>query len=132
MNKYKLISFLSSIVGILMISSGLLLGDTNRIAGLGDISIEEFNIQNPSQQEDCTRKTNKQQDPNKACCFERFRINKIVTTRCIYLENTEYAISQEKKYLQKEWGVKNLTILCDSGFLKYNLLMILILAGFIL
>ena len=46
MKKYKLISFLSSIVGILMISSGLLLSDTNRIAGLGDISIEEFNIQN--------------------------------------------------------------------------------------
>ena len=46
MNKYKLISFLSSIVGILMISSGLLLADTNRIAGLGDISVEEFNIQN--------------------------------------------------------------------------------------
>ena len=46
MKKYKLISFLSSIVGILMISSGLLLADTNRIAGLGDISVEEFNIQN--------------------------------------------------------------------------------------
>ena len=46
MKKYKLISFLSSIVGILMISSGLLLSDTNRIVGLGDISIEEFNIQN--------------------------------------------------------------------------------------
>ena len=46
MKKYKLISFLSSIVGILMISSGLLIGDTNRVAGLGDISVEEFNIQN--------------------------------------------------------------------------------------
>lgn len=46
MKKYKLISFLSSIVGILMISSGLLIGDTNRVAGLGDITVEEFNIQN--------------------------------------------------------------------------------------
>jgi len=46
MKKYKLISFLSSIVGILMISSGLLIGDTNRVAGLGDISVEEFNIKN--------------------------------------------------------------------------------------
>ena len=46
MRKYKLISFLSSIVGILMISSGLLIGDTNRVAGLGSTSVEEFNIQN--------------------------------------------------------------------------------------
>lgn len=46
MRKYKLISFLSSIVGILMISSGLLIGDTNRVAGLGGTSVEEFNIQN--------------------------------------------------------------------------------------
>lgn len=97
--------------------------------------LEWCNIQNPTQESDCTDLeylNNKNPTPTKACCFERFRINKIVTTRCIYLENTEYAISQEKKYLQKEWGVKNLTILCDSGFLKYNLLMILILAGFIL
>ena len=46
MKKYKLISFLFSIVGILMISSGLLLADTNRIAGLNSISVEEFNIKN--------------------------------------------------------------------------------------
>ena len=97
--------------------------------------LEWCNIQNPTQESDCTNLKYLNDDnptSTKACCFERFRINKIVTTRCIYLENTEYAISQEKKYLQKEWGVKNLTILCDSGFLKYNLLMILILAGFIL
>ena len=98
---------------------------------LANFISEECNIQNPSQEKDCTF-LNEKLDSDEACCFERFRINKIVTTRCIYLENTEYAISQEKKYLQKEWGVKNLTILCDSGFLKYNLLMILILAGFIL
>ena len=46
MKKYKLISFLSSIVGILMISSGLLIGDTSRISGLNNLSVEEFNIQN--------------------------------------------------------------------------------------
>ncbi len=46
MNKFKLISFLSSIIGIIMISSGLLLGDTSRIAGLNSISVEEFNIKN--------------------------------------------------------------------------------------
>lgn len=46
MKKYKLISFLSSIVGILMISSGLLIGDTNRVVGLNDLTVEEFNIQN--------------------------------------------------------------------------------------
>jgi hypothetical protein len=104
--------------------------------------MEMCNIQIPGKREDCndlklddiTRSVSGEFNVTKrrSCCFERFRINKIVTTRCIYLENTEYAISNEKKYLQKEWGVKNLTILCDSGFLKYNLLMILILAGFIL
>lgn len=46
MNKYKLISFLSSIVGILMISSGLLLSDTSRINNLNDLSVEEINIRN--------------------------------------------------------------------------------------
>ena len=65
MKKYKLISFLSSIVGILMISSGLLLGDTNRIAGLGDISIEEFNIQNLATSTDnIVRETSMKADDN--------------------------------------------------------------------
>lgn len=65
MKKYKLISFLSSIVGILMISSGLLLSDTNRIAGLGDISIEEFNIQNLATSTDnIVRETSMKADDN--------------------------------------------------------------------
>lgn len=46
MKKYKLISFISSIVGILMISSGLLLADNNRMNGLNNLTVEEFNIQN--------------------------------------------------------------------------------------
>ena len=83
-------------------------------------SEEECNIQNPSQQDDCTKKTNKQQDPNKACCFERFRINKIVTTRCIYIDKTEDEINNEKKFLRDTWGVKNLTILCSGGNLKFK------------
>ena len=83
-------------------------------------SEEECNIQNPSQQDDCTKKTNKQQDPNKACCFERFRINKIVTTRCVYIDKTEDEINNEKKFLRDTWGVKNLTILCSGGNLKFK------------
>jgi hypothetical protein len=103
--------------------------------------MEMCNVQIPGKREDCNDlkldnitssiSGNFNVTKRRSCCFERFRINKIVTTRCIYLENTEDAISKEKKYLEKEWNVKNLTILCNSGFLKYNLLMILILAGFI-
>lgn len=62
MKKYKLISFLSSIVGILMISSGLLIGDTNRVAGLNDITVEEFNIQNLATSTNSVIKSNDSSD----------------------------------------------------------------------
>ena len=64
MDKYKLISFLSSIVGIIMVSSGLLLADTNRVVGLNNLSIEEFNIQNVAASTNSFIKT-KQKDNNK-------------------------------------------------------------------
>lgn len=44
--KPKLICVLSSIIGILMISTGLVLSDATEVSGLGNLSIEEFNIKN--------------------------------------------------------------------------------------
>ena len=63
----------------------------------------------------------------KACCFERFRINKILVTRCSYIEFSEDGINEEKKKLRDLWGVKNLTILCSGGNLKFKFLFFLIL-----
>ena len=63
----------------------------------------------------------------KACCFEKFRINKIYVTRCIYLNKTEDGVNDEKKKLKEEWGVKDLTILCSGGNLKFKFLFFLIL-----
>ena len=34
---------------------------------------------------------------SKACCFERFRINKVIKTRCSYINKTEDGIRDEKK-----------------------------------
>lgn len=44
--KPKLICVLSSIIGILMISTGLVLSDATEVSGLDNLSIEEFNIKN--------------------------------------------------------------------------------------
>ena len=65
--------------------------------------------------------------PSKACCFERFRLNKIIATRCVYIDKTEDGIKEEKKTLKEEWGVKDLTILCSGGNLKFKFLFFLIL-----
>ena len=58
--------------------------------------------------------------PSKACCFERFRLNKIIVTRWVYIDKTEDGINEEKKFLRDTWGVKNLTILCSGGNLKFK------------
>ena len=83
--------------------------------------LEICNIQNPTQKEDCIEPSSKK-NPNgdKACCFERFRINKIVTTRCSYINFNEDSINKEKKFLRDTWGVKNLTILCSGQKLKFK------------
>jgi hypothetical protein len=60
---------------------------------------------------------------DKKCCFERFRINKVVTTRCRYLEKTKDGIKKEKKLLRDDWKVKNLTILCNQENIKYSYLL---------
>ena len=44
--KPKLICVLSSIIGILMIYTGLVLSDATEVSGLDNLSIEEFNIKN--------------------------------------------------------------------------------------
>ena len=44
--KPKLICVLSSIIGILLISTGLVLSDATEVSGLNNLSIEEFNIKN--------------------------------------------------------------------------------------
>ena len=85
--------------------------------------LEWCNIQNPTQKSDCTNLTylnNENPTPTKACCFERFRINKVVTTRCTYIDKTEKSINDEKKFLRNTWGVKNLTVLCYGENLKFN------------
>ena len=85
--------------------------------------LEWCNIQNPTQESDCTDLeylNNKNPTPTKACCFERFRINKVVTTRCTYIDKTEKSINDEKKFLRNTWGVKNLTVLCYGENLKFN------------
>jgi len=85
--------------------------------------LELCNIQNPTQESDCTNLTylnNENPTPTKACCFERFRINKVVTTRCTYIDKTEKSINDEKKFLRNTWGVKNLTVLCYGENLKFN------------
>ena len=91
---------------------------------------EWCNIQNPTQEKDCTKlnySNNEIPSFSKVCCFERFRINKIVTTRCVYIDKTESSIRDEKKFLRNTWGVKNLTILCSGGNLKFNYFLLLIL-----
>ena len=64
----------------------------NKISG-EKIYEEYCNIQNPGQESDCTMLNASKHtsfDPkDKKCCFERFRINKVVTTRCRYLEKTK-------------------------------------------
>ena len=65
--------------------------------------------------------------PSKACGFERFRLNKIIVTRWVYIDKTEDGINEEKKTLKEEWGVKDLTILCSGGNLKFKFLFFLIL-----
>ncbi len=97
-----------------------------------DLYKELCNIQIPGEKSHCQNlfyKNGTIESPisSKACCFERFRINKIVTTRCVYLDNTEDGLRDEKKYLKEEWGVKNLTILCSGGNLKFNYFLLLIL-----
>lgn len=85
--------------------------------------LEWCNIQNPTQKSDCTDLkylNNENPTPTKACCFERFRINKVVTTRCTYIDKTEKSINDEKKFLRNTWGVKNLTVLCYGENLKFN------------
>ena len=92
--------------------------------------MEMCNIQIPGKREDCndlklddiTRSVSGEFNVTKrrSCCFERFRINKIVTTRCIYIDKTEDEINNEKKFLRDTWGVKNLTILCSGGNLKFK------------
>ncbi len=64
--------------------------------------------------------------PSKDCCFEKFRINKIVVRRCVYIDNTEDGLNDEKKFLRDTWGVKDLTILCSGGNLKFKFLFFLI------
>ncbi len=86
---------------------------------LANFNSEKCNIQNPSQENDCTF-LNEKLDSDEACCFERFRINKIVTTRCIVIKKTEEDINDEKKFLRDKWGVKNLTILCSGQKLKFK------------
>ena len=99
--------------------------------------MEMCNIQIPGKREDCndlkldniTRSVSGDFNVTKrrSCCFERFRINKIVTTRCVYIDKTESSIRDEKKFLRNTWGVKNLTILCSGGNLKFNYFLLLIL-----
>ena len=64
---------------------------------------------------------------SKACCFERFRINKVITTRCSYIDKTEDGIREEKRLLRDSWDVKNLTILCSGKNLKFNLFFLILL-----
>lgn len=92
-----------------------------------EITYEEYcNIQNPGQESDCTQLdasyyTNYNiESGSYRCCFERFRINKVITTRCRYLEKTKSALKEEKKYLRDDWKVKNLTILCNENNIKYS------------
>ena len=90
--------------------------------------LEWCNIQNPTQKTDCTELkyiNNEIPSFSKVCCFERFRINKIVTTRCVYIDKTESSIRDEKKFLRNTWGVKNLTILCSGGNLKFKYFLLL-------
>ena len=65
--------------------------------------LEWYNIQNPTQEKDCTELkyiNNEIPSFSKACCFERFRINKVVTTRFVYIDKTESSIRDEKKFLR--------------------------------
>ena len=73
---------------------------------------EEFcNIQIPNIESDCTMLAKNRTFQNitctinntvqsKACCFERFRINKVITTRCSYIDKTEDGIREEKRMLR--------------------------------
>ena len=100
---------------------------------------EEFcNIQIPNIESDCTMLAKNRTFQNitctinntvqsKACCFERFRINKVITTRCSYIDKTEDGIREEKRMLRDSWDVKNLTILCSGKNLKFNLFFLILL-----
>ena len=100
---------------------------------------EEFcNIQIPNIESDCTMLAKNRTFQNiictinntvqsKACCFERFRINKVITTRCSYIDKTEDGIREEKRLLRDSWDVKNLTILCSGKNLKFNLFFLILL-----
>ena len=95
-----------------------------------DLYKELCNIQIPGEKSHCQNlfyKNGTIESPisSKACCFERFRINKIVTTRCVYMDKTESSIRDEKKFLRNTWGVKNLTILCSGGNLKFKYFLLL-------
>ena len=101
----------------------------NKISG-EKIYEEYCNIQNPGQESDCTLLnaspyTSFVPESNKnSCCFERFRINKVVTTRCKYLDKSnKNEINDEKKMLRDDWKVKNLTILCNQENIKYSYLL---------
>ena len=113
---------------------------------LGKIDLTEYfeeycNIQIPNIESDCTMLAKNRTFQNitctinntvqsKACCFERFRINKVITTRCSYIDKTEDGIREEKRLLRDSWDVKNLTILCSGKNLKFNLYFFLILLFF--
>ena len=113
---------------------------------LGNIDLTDYfeeycNIQIPNIESDCTMLAKNRTFQNitctinntvqsKACCFERFRINKVITTRCSYIDKTEDGIREEKRLLKDTWDVKNLTILCSGKNLKFNLYFFLILLFF--
>jgi hypothetical protein len=99
----------------------------NKISG-EKIYEEYCNVQNPGQESDCTmlnasKYTTFVPDDTTSCCFERFRINKVVTTRCKYLKKDKDGIKKEKKLLRDDWKVKNLTILCNQENIKYSYLL---------
>ena len=113
---------------------------------LGKIDLTDYfeeycNIQIPNIESDCTMLAKNRTFQNitctinntvqsKACCFERFRINKVIATRCSYIDKTEDGIREEKRLLKDTWDVKNLTILCSGKNLKFNLYFFLILLFF--
>jgi hypothetical protein len=41
------------------------------------------------------------------------------------MDKTESSIRDEKKFLRNTWGVKNLTILCSGGNLKFKYFLLL-------
>ncbi len=111
----------------------IFIANKNKISGeiSDEILYEQYcNIQNPGQESDCTNlvlhidNSIIEQVAPKKCCFERFRINKVVTTRCKYLDKSnKNEINDEKKMLRDDWKVKNLTILCNQENIKYSYLL---------